>query len=630
MIDTLTRHGEAPLNTYNIAQLSFALDEDSKNSGIDSLHFDVHAFHQPLSGTASPAILSTSHSSDAEIDYSSRRMSSSAASDSSLHSRPDKRSFDYSPSASPIPKKQRQDEPEHHQQWSPQPNQDQDSRSDYNSNSPRVQLPSIASSLHERLDGRRGSLPTNLADSALSRQTLRLPHPGVHRTSLSSYQFPESDNSDEKRPRLAADTTQLGLYADYSVPSTALSSSSSYSYSTHSPLSGAPSAASEENHWAPTIVRPSSTPSQLSGNLSPNLKYDDSLRHSSLTGQSLYGGVTRISGQSHHLNSSTSERTASSRNGLASGIKTESDWTFPSHGEYSMSPPSSNATATNNSNNNNMPSTSAPAISVTTSPTRSPQAQSATSSLVDRPPRKRGKLPKPVTDFLKDWLHRHSDHPYPSEEEKKQLCHATGLSMSQVSNWMINARRRILAPAHRAAQGPTTNSPYATQVGRSVLDTGRRASMPTDSLALYHPMSLQSLPDYASSSTRHLVGMTRSMSSGHASVGSLSAAAGHHPYGMESSYSRPSLYGGSTLHPSAHAGSGSSSYLGVPLSAPASMSNPNPFLGNSQSHQYSNSSSNGYGSRVSPESHTSQARYSFPEHGHSVSPGPGSGYNTPH
>lgn len=64
------------------------------------------------------------------------------------------------------------------------------------------------------------------------------------------------------------------------------------------------------------------------------------------------------------------------------------------------------------------------------------------SGLVDRPPqRKRGKLPKPVTDFLKDWLHRHSDHPYPSEEEKKQLCHATGLSMSQVSNWMINVSR---------------------------------------------------------------------------------------------------------------------------------------------------------------------------------------------
>ena len=40
--------------------------------------------------------------------------------------------------------------------------------------------------------------------------------------------------------------------------------------------------------------------------------------------------------------------------------------------------------------------------------------------------------------YLKDWLDRHSDHPYASEDEKKQLCQATGLSMSQLSNWMIN------------------------------------------------------------------------------------------------------------------------------------------------------------------------------------------------
>jgi hypothetical protein len=71
-------------------------------------------------------------------------------------------------------------------------------------------------------------------------------------------------------------------------------------------------------------------------------------------------------------------------------------------------------------------------------PTRSPGAIPPPGSLVERPPRKRGKLPKHVTDYLKEWLHHHSDHPYPSEEEKKQLCHTTGLSMSQVSNWMIN------------------------------------------------------------------------------------------------------------------------------------------------------------------------------------------------
>lgn len=64
---------------------------------------------------------------------------------------------------------------------------------------------------------------------------------------------------------------------------------------------------------------------------------------------------------------------------------------------------------------------------------------------------KRGKLPKATTDHLKQWLHRHSDHPYPSVDEKKQLCVATGLSLSQVSNWMINARRRILAPARTSA-----------------------------------------------------------------------------------------------------------------------------------------------------------------------------------
>ncbi|KZS86953.1 hypothetical protein SISNIDRAFT_399880, partial [Sistotremastrum niveocremeum HHB9708] len=52
--------------------------------------------------------------------------------------------------------------------------------------------------------------------------------------------------------------------------------------------------------------------------------------------------------------------------------------------------------------------------------------------------RRRGKLPKETTDHLKEWLHQHSDHPYPSEEEKKQLCEDTQLSMSQVSNWMIN------------------------------------------------------------------------------------------------------------------------------------------------------------------------------------------------
>lgn len=69
------------------------------------------------------------------------------------------------------------------------------------------------------------------------------------------------------------------------------------------------------------------------------------------------------------------------------------------------------------------------------------------------PPRRRGKLPKPVTDLLKGWLLEHASHPYPTEDEKRSLCSMTGLTLSQVSNWFINARRRILLPTGANGEG---------------------------------------------------------------------------------------------------------------------------------------------------------------------------------
>ena len=59
---------------------------------------------------------------------------------------------------------------------------------------------------------------------------------------------------------------------------------------------------------------------------------------------------------------------------------------------------------------------------------------------------KRGVLPKQATNVMKQWLFQHLIHPYPSEEEKKQLAEETNLSNLQVNNWFINARRRILQP----------------------------------------------------------------------------------------------------------------------------------------------------------------------------------------
>lgn len=47
--------------------------------------------------------------------------------------------------------------------------------------------------------------------------------------------------------------------------------------------------------------------------------------------------------------------------------------------------------------------------------------------------KRRGNLPKKVTDILRAWFHGHLDHPYPSEDDKQMLINQTGLTISQVS-----------------------------------------------------------------------------------------------------------------------------------------------------------------------------------------------------
>ena len=46
--------------------------------------------------------------------------------------------------------------------------------------------------------------------------------------------------------------------------------------------------------------------------------------------------------------------------------------------------------------------------------------------------KRRGNLPKPVTDILRRWLMDHLEHPYPSEDEKQELIVKTGLTIAQV------------------------------------------------------------------------------------------------------------------------------------------------------------------------------------------------------
>lgn len=53
-------------------------------------------------------------------------------------------------------------------------------------------------------------------------------------------------------------------------------------------------------------------------------------------------------------------------------------------------------------------------------------------------------LPLETKQILKDWMYNHRHYCYPTNEEKAQLASQTNLSVQQVSNWFVNARRRIL------------------------------------------------------------------------------------------------------------------------------------------------------------------------------------------
>ncbi|KAI8060330.1 hypothetical protein BC940DRAFT_337616 [Gongronella butleri] len=68
--------------------------------------------------------------------------------------------------------------------------------------------------------------------------------------------------------------------------------------------------------------------------------------------------------------------------------------------------------------------------------------------------RRRGNLPKHTTNMLRQWLMDHKQHPYPTEDEKLWLAEKTNLTVNQISNWFINARRRILIQAPQAPASP--------------------------------------------------------------------------------------------------------------------------------------------------------------------------------
>eukprot|EP00042_Codosiga_hollandica_P054497 m.738888 g.738888 ORF g.738888 m.738888 type:complete len:421 (+) comp58915_c1_seq2:884-2146(+) len=87
-----------------------------------------------------------------------------------------------------------------------------------------------------------------------------------------------------------------------------------------------------------------------------------------------------------------------------------------------------------------------------TSPSHMGHARSGPSASAPVSPhvKRRGNLPRSTTEFLKTWLYAHADNPYPTEVEKSELAQHCNLTLNQICNWFINARRRYLVagPKH--------------------------------------------------------------------------------------------------------------------------------------------------------------------------------------
>ncbi|CAH8443628.1 unnamed protein product [Dicrocoelium dendriticum] len=95
---------------------------------------------------------------------------------------------------------------------------------------------------------------------------------------------------------------------------------------------------------------------------------------------------------------------------------------------------------------------------------------------------KRGVLPKRATQIMKQWLFQHLVHPYPTEDEKRLIANQTNLTLLQVNNWFINARRRILQPMLDASNFIPLGSHYCgTTAGGAERNADGLGNRATDS-----------------------------------------------------------------------------------------------------------------------------------------------------
>eukprot|EP00742_Colponemidia_sp_Colp-10_P006148 GILJ01006581.1.p1 GENE.GILJ01006581.1~~GILJ01006581.1.p1 ORF type:complete len:415 (-),score=61.66 GILJ01006581.1:555-1799(-) len=86
--------------------------------------------------------------------------------------------------------------------------------------------------------------------------------------------------------------------------------------------------------------------------------------------------------------------------------------------------------------------------------------------------RPRGSVSRDSTGILKEWLKRHSNKPYPSKEEKRQLAKNCGMTEQQITTWFINARAKL----KKDAKTGKTSGPAGAPSSRSSSPTHSASS----------------------------------------------------------------------------------------------------------------------------------------------------------